>query len=402
MTNKRNSFWRRLAPYFAGAAVIALLALGFRPAPLLVDAEQVARGHLEVTIEDEGRTRVVDRYQITAPIVAQSRRITLEVGDAVAAGDVLATLDAVAAPALDVRSVQAARARVDAAQSNLASAREEVKAAEAAATYARSESERLERLGEDGMAPRNRVEQAQAEAQRAEASLASARFRVRTAEHELAGARTTLAYAGGQDPGKSGVLSLRSPVDGRVLKRHFESARVVQPGEPILDIGDPARLEAEVDVLSADAVKLMPGMRVWLERWGNPDPLEGRVKRIEPTGFTKISALGVEEQRVWVIVDIVSPQEQWSRLGDGYRVNARFVLWESDDVLQMPTSSLFRNDSGWAAFAVEDGRARQRAVQIGQRGALYTEVTGGLSRGQSVIVHPDREIADGKRVRLRE
>ncbi|HUF20664.1 MAG TPA: HlyD family efflux transporter periplasmic adaptor subunit [Burkholderiales bacterium] len=402
MNKKRISLWRRLAPYLAGAAVIALLALGFRPAPLLVDAEQVARGHLEVTIEDEGRTRVVDRYQISAPIAAQTRRITLEVGDAVAAGDVLATLDAVAAPALDMRSMQSARAQVAAASAMLASAREEVKAAEAAAGFARNESVRLDRLGKDGVVPKNMVEQAQTEARRADAALASARFRVRTAEYELAAARTALAHAGGQDAGVSGVLQLRSPVPGRVLRRHFESTRVVQPGEPILDIGDPARLEAEIDVLSSDAVRIAPGMRVWLERWGSADPLEGVVKRIEPTGFTKISALGVEEQRVWVIVDIVSPPEQWSRLGDGYRVNARFVLWESDDVLKVPTSSLFRNGAGWAAFVEEDGRVRLCAVQIGQRGTLYSEVTAGLAAGETVIAHPDRDLADGRRVRLRE
>lgn len=402
MNRKNANRWRRAAPYLAGAVLIALLAFGFRPTPLLVDGEPVERGHLEITIDDEGRTRVADRYQISAPVAAQARRITLEVGDAVAAGDVLVRLDALPAPALDVRSVQAARAQVAAASSLLASAREEVKAAQAAAGFARNEAERLERLGRDGMVPRNLVEQAQTEARRAEAALASARFRVRTAEHELAAARTALAYAGGQDPGASGVIELRSPVAGRVLRRHFESARVVQPGEPILEIGDPARLEAEVDVLSADAVRIAPGMRVWLERWGSAEPLEGRVKRIEPTAFTKISALGVEEQRVWVIVDLVSPQAQWERLGDGYRVNARFVLWEADNVLKVPTSSLFRADGGWAAFVVDNGRARQRTVGIGQRGTLHSEVTGGLSAGEIVIVHPDRDVADGRRVRLRE
>jgi HlyD family secretion protein len=400
--NKSSGIWRRLVPYLIAAAVIALLAFGFRPVPLLVDGERVTRGHLAVTVEDEGRTRVVDRYEISAPIAGHTRRVMLEVGDAVDAGQVVATLDAVAAPALDLRSVQETRARVAGAESVLAGAREELKAAAAAADFAGNEFDRLRRLGEQGMAPRSLVERAEADALRSAAAYSSARFRVQTAEHDLTAARAALAYAGGRDPGASGVFQLRSPVAGRVLKRHFESSRVVQPGTPILEIGDPARLEVEVDVLSADAVRIAPGMRVWLERWGSPEPLEGRVKRIEPTGFTKISALGVEEQRVWVIADIVSPPEQWTRLGDGYRVNARFVLWEADNVLRVPTSSLFRHADGWAVFVVENGRARLQAVETGRRGALRTEVLKGLAEAEMVIVHPDRDLSDGKRVRLRK
>jgi HlyD family secretion protein len=392
---------RRLAPYLFGAAVIWLLVLGFRPEPLLVDAEAVSRGHLAVTVEGEGRTRVVDRHEISAPVAAHARRIQLEVGDAVALGDVLVVLDALAAPALDARAVHAARARVAAAEAVLAAAREDVKAAEAVASFARAEAERLARLAEKGMATRSMMEQTQAEARRTEAAEVSARFRVRTAEHDLAAARTALAYAGGRDPGASGVIELRAPVSGRVLRRSFESSRVVQPGEAILEIGDPARLEVEVDLLSSDAVRVAAGMRVLFERWGDPEPLEGRVKRVEPTAFTKISALGVEEQRVWVIAEITSPPERWSRLGHGYRVNARFVLWESADVLRVPTSSLFRDGADWAVFVARDGTAALRRVEIGRRSSLHTEVLKGLEAGDTVIVHPDREVAHGRRVRLR-
>lgn len=393
---------RRMAPYLIAAAVIALLALGFRPTPLLVDAEPVTRGHLAVTVEGEGRTRVIDRYEISAPIAAHARRIDFNVGDPVATGDVLVVLEALAAPALDARAVHAARARVAAAEAVLAAAKEDVKAAEAVARFSRSESERLRRLAEQGMTTRSLMEQTQAEARRTEAAEVSARFRVRTAEHDVAAARTALAYAGGRDASLAGVIELRAPVAGRVLRRSFESSRVVQPGEGILEIGDPARLEVEVDLLSSDAVRVAAGMRVLFERWGDPDPLEGRVKRVEPTAFTKISALGVEEQRVWVIADIASPPERWNRLGHGYRVNARFVLWEAPDVLRVPTSSLFRQGQDWAVFTVQDGNAVLRRVEIGRRGGLYTEALKGLAADETVIVHPDREVADGRRVRLRQ
>jgi len=390
---------RRLLPLLAGVIVVILVLLGLRPGALLVDSERLGRGALAVTVEEEGRTRVVDRYEVSAPIAGQTRRIGLEVGDPVAAGDVLVVLDALAAPTLDLRDVRAARARVAAFEAALATAGEEVAAAEASAGFARDEARRLARLGEDGLVPRNLVEQAAAEADRIEALLRSARFRVRTAAADLEVAQAALAFAGGQDAEASGTFELTAPVSGRVLRRHVESARVVQPGEVLLVIGDPAALEVEVDVLSSDAVRIEPGMRVLFERWGQPEPLEGRVTRIEPTGFTKVSALGVEEQRVWVIADITSPRPDWERLGDAYRVNARFILWENDDVLRVPTSALFRADGGWAAFVVEHDRARLRQVEPGRRGGLYTEVIAGLSEGERVIVHPDRELEDGRRVR---
>jgi HlyD family secretion protein len=314
---------------------------------------------------------------------------------------VLAVLDALAAPSLDLRNVQESRARVAALESALATAREEASAAQASAGFAHDEAARLRRLGDDGLVPRNIVDQAAAEADRSAAIERSARFRVRTAESELEAARAALAYAGSQDPGASGVFELSAPVSGQVLRRWFESARVVQPGEPLLEIGDPAALEVEVDVLSSDAVRIAPGMRVLFERWGESEPLEGRVRRVEPIGFTKVSALGVEEQRVWVIADIISPRQAWDRLGDGYRVNARFILWENDDALRVPTSALFRDGDGWAVFVIGGDRARQRRVEPGRRGGLYTELLDGLAAGERVIVHPDRDLEDGTRIRLR-
>ncbi|NEV60698.1 efflux RND transporter periplasmic adaptor subunit [Thiorhodococcus minor] len=401
MARRYPALVRRSSALLAVSMLIGAVVLGFRPTPRLVDTEPVARGHLAVTVEAEGRTRVIDRYRISAPIAGVVRRLTLDVGDAVAAGDVVAVLDALAAPALDKRSRQQAQARVAAAEAELAATREAVKAAQAAEAYASSELARLDPLGRQGMVSRTELEKARSDARRATAELASARFRVSTAQHELESARTQLTFAGEPDGAGAGVVALRAPVGGRVLRRELESAHVAQPGDPILEIGDPARLEVEVDVLSADAVRIAPDMRVWLERWGESEPLEGRVERIEPTAFTKISALGVEEQRVWVIVGILSPHDRWARLGDAYRVNARFVLWEADDVLKVPTSSLFRHRDAWAVFALVDGRARLRPVRVGQRGTLYSQVLEGVVPEDRVIVHPDREISDGARARER-
>lgn len=370
---------------------------GVRSRALWRPAEAASRGPLAVTVEDEGRTRVIDRYEISAPVVAETRRITLDVGDIVERGTVVVTLDAIAAPALDARAVARARARVAAAQAAVTTAEEEVRAADASARFARAEAERWRQLGEQGLVARRDVEQVEAEARRTAALHQSAIFRRRTAQFELEAARTALAHGGRRDPEATDTIELRSPVSGQVLRRHFESGRVVQPGEPILVIGDPARLEVEVDVLSSDAVRIAPGMPVRIERWGIPDPLAARVRRVEPIAFTKVSALGVEEQRVWVIVE----SERWGRLGDGYRVNARFILWEADDVLRVPTTSLFRHAEGWAVFVVRQGRARLRPVEVAERGDGHTRVLSGLVAGEPVIVHPSRDLRDGSRVRVR-
>jgi len=389
---------RRIGQLLGAVALLALLAWGFRPVPRLVDIEPVTRGPLAVTLVAEGRTRVVERYRISAPVDGQLRRLELEVGDPVRAGQVIAVLDAPVSPVLDRRSQERARARLASAESDLAATRAAVTAAEASASLARIELERIERLAGQGMVSRTQLDQARAESRSRDAELEAARFRVQSAERDRLAALAELGYAGELAAGEQGRLELRAPVSGVVLKRESESVRVVHAGDPILELGDPRALEIEVDVLSADAVRLAVGMRVRIERWGKSSPLEARIKRIEPVAFTKISALGVEEQRVWVIAGLLAPQTDWSRLGDGYRVNARFVLWEADDVLQVPTSSLFRHGEGWAVFRAVDGRARLTPIEIGRRGALQTELRRGIEAGTSVIVHPDRELADETRI----
>jgi HlyD family secretion protein len=402
MNAKGTAIRRHVIQALSALALLALLIWGFRPVPRLVDVEPVTRGPLVVTLEAEGRTRVVERYRISAPIDGQLRRLELEVGDPVRAGQVIAVLDAQVSPVLDRRSQERARARLAGAESELAATRAAVTAAEAAASLARIELERIERLAKPGMVSRTQLDQARAESLGRAAELEAARFRVQSAERDRLAVQAELEYAGEPAPGEQGRLELTAPADGVVLKRESESARVVHAGELILEIGDPGALEIAVDVLSADAVRLAVGMRVWIERWGQSSPLEARIKRIEPVAFTKISALGVEEQRVWVIVALTAPRADWSRLGDGYRVNARFVLWEAEDVLQVPTSSLFRHGEGWAVLRAVDGRARLTPVEIGRRGALRTELRRGLEIGAAVIVHPDRELADGTRVERRQ
>jgi HlyD family secretion protein len=395
--------WRRhLSKILILLVLVGLFVVIFRPRPLLVDTEAVTRGEMAQTVEEEGKTRVMERYLISAPVTAQSRRIVLEAGDTVLAGEVVVVLDALVSPPLDARAVAVSRARVEAAEAALQTARSDAEAIAASARFAEAEAVRLRRLAEENLIAPREVEAAEAESRSLASQERSARARVQAARFEVEAARTALAFAGEQDPEASGRIDLRSPITGAILRRYFESTQVVQPGEPILEIGDPTLLEVQVEVLSADAVRIEPGMRVFFERWGRPRPLEGRVRRIEPGGFTKISALGVEEQRVLVIVDFTSPKEEWTRLGDAFRVNAHFVLWEASDVLRLPTSALFRHQDGWAVFTVENGRARQRLVETGERGGRFTRVLAGIAEGEAVIVHPPRELEEGTRVQTRQ
>jgi HlyD family secretion protein len=378
--------------------VATLLFVWLRPTPVLVDIESVSRGYLAVTLEEEGRTRVANRYQISAPVAAHLRRITLEPGDPVTANQNLLILEPLPSSFLDLRSRAEAEARVAAAEAALETARRDAEAAAANAAFANDEFQRIRQLAEKQLVSTSDLQRAEAEARRTEALQRSAEFRARTARFQLEAARAGLIQP--DDQASAGTLVITSPVNGVVLQRHLESAQVVQAGQPLLDIGDPAILEVVTDVLSADAVRIEPGMRVLLERWGQPEPLTGRVRLVEPAGFTKISALGVEEQRVPAVVDILSPPPQ--RLGDAYRVNTRFILWEDEDVIRVATSALFRHRDTWSVFVADGNRARRRSVTIGRRGDLFTQVLSGLTAGDLVIVHPDRAIEEGTRIRRRE
>ena len=376
---------RRRTILVASVALIALilLYLGFRQQPLLVETGVVSRGALAVTVTEEGKTRIRERYVVTAPVAGYAERIDLEEGDGVTTGQVLVGIEPLKPVVLDRRSRAEAESEVSAAEAELADA----------------ERTRIERLFETNAVSRSELDRVVSAARRASAGLRSARAEAEVAEFRLQAARDVLRYsasdAGGDPPER---IDVRAPVSGRVLGVLHESEGVVAAGEGLLSIGDPTDLEVEVELLSADAVRLSPGMAVRIHRWGGDEILQGAVSVVEPSAFTKISALGVEEQRVRVLVDILSPPASWDRLGDAYRVEAEFVLWSGEDVLQVPSSAAFRNGEGWAVFVVENGRASLRPVQIGQRGRFAIQITDGVSEGERIVLYPDDQVEDGRRL----
>jgi len=382
--------------------IITLLAWGFWPQPVMVEAVATMRAPLAVSIEEEGRTRVIDRYIVSAPVDGVACRVQLEVGDPVKQGQVLLGITPLESQVLDPRSRAQAKARVSAAESALRAAREEAQAATATQEYAATELERLRPLIEKGLVAREAFNRAETEAKTSAAAKRSADFNVDVASYDLEVARTTLQYSAATASGiPAERVPVRAPIDGRILKVQHECEGAVRTGDPLLEVGDPTALEIEVDVLSADAVKIKPGMKVLFDRWGGEQPLQGRVRNIEPVGFTKISALGVEEQRVLVISDFTSPGEQWQRLGDGYRVEAQFILWQEDDVLQVPASSLFRYKQGWAVFVIDGNRASRREIKVGQRNGLNAQILAGVATGEMVINHPSDAVEDGRSVKQR-
>jgi HlyD family secretion protein len=384
-------------------AVVGGLAFGFFPRAVPVDVIAVGKGPLVVTVEEEGKTRVMERYVVSAPLAGYARRIDLHVGDVVKAGQVLAVIEPARSDALDPRSRAQAAAQVKAAEAAVAAARETARAAAAQSDLAQQELERTASLRQSNFISEQALDKARSELRRTQAARLAADHAVNVARFELDMARAALAKTTRLQAGApTDAIEVRAPVDAGVLKLVHESEGSVQAGQPLLEVGNPEALEVEVEVLSTQAVKIGPGSKVLFDRWGGDTTLQGAVRVVEPAGFTKISALGVEEQRVRVIADFTSPREQWRRLGDGYRVEARFVVWEGNDVLQVPASALFRHDSGWAVFVIESGRAKLKPVQIGQRAGLIAQVNSGLAAGDRIISHPDDKISDGVRVKPRK
>ena len=388
-------------PRLMGAAgfVGLLLLVALWPAATPIDSAKVTRGPLEVSVEDEGETRVRDRFVVSAPVAGRVLRIELEPGDPVRRGDAVATILPGDPTPLDARSRAEAEAGVAAARATLGRLKAEKQRADAALVFASSELQRQRDLARQQIVAGQQLESAETRERDAREAVASASFAVAAAENQVRMAEARLIPASGEPRGRP--LELRSPIDGVVFKRHHESEAVVPAGEPILDLGDPARLEMVTDLLSTDAVKVKEGAPARIEQWGGDHPLKARVSRVEPSGFMKISALGVEEQRVNVILDFEDPLEAWKALGDGYRVEVRIVVWEGADVIKVPTGSLFRQGEDWAVFAVERGRARARRIEIGRRNGLEAQVLSGLGAGQDVVVHPSDTLRDGSRVRRR-
>jgi HlyD family secretion protein len=378
--------------------VLVLVVYGFLPDRAVVQVAPVRRAEMRVVVEEEGVTQVVENYTISAPAAAWLRRVDLQAGDSVAAGDPVAYLEPPRSTTLDPRSRSQAEARVTTAEAGLKRAERAAEAARVAADQAVSERTRVEGLVELGSATERMKERAVAEAESALANREAADAGVVAARAELSAARAALGT--GDESGETLEASrvLRAPAAGRVLAVVQESAGMVSPGMPILSIGDTKALEVRVDVLSQDAVRIMPGARVLFDQWGGDGLLEGRVLRIEPQGFTSVSSLGVEEQRVNVIAAITTPANERGSLGAGYRVIARFIIWESQDVLQIPSSALFSTEDGWAVFAVRGGRAKLQPVEIGHRTGLAVQIASGLAQGDEVIAHPGNDLSDGDRV----
>jgi HlyD family secretion protein len=394
---------RTLTLLFLGG-VAALLVVAVMPKPIPVDAAEVTRGPLEVTIDEDGVTRVKDRYVVSLPLTGTLGRLELRAGDAVTESAVLARVEPLAPQLLDARSRSQAEARVAAAQAAQRQARAAVARAEAALALATQMEERQTQLAARDGATQAALDQARFEARARQEELTSARFGVRVADYEVRMAEAAVGRfvsARGKPRETQEQLEVPSPITGRVLRVIHEQEGVAQAGTPILELGDPAALEVVVDVLTADAVQIEPGAQVALVRWGGERALTGRVQRVEPSAFTKISALGVEEQRVNVVVDLTSPREQWEALGDGFRVEARIRVWREDEVVRIPSSALFRHEEGWAVYVIEGEVAKLRGVAIGRRNGFEAQVTDGLDAGAMVIVHPSDQVRDGVQVRVR-
>jgi len=356
-------------------------------------------------VSDEGETRVRDMYVVSAPVPGRMRRIELEVGDPVVADQTLVARIEPSDPSfLDVRSAAEARAGVDAAAAARTHAGAQVRRAQAELDFARAEYERIRALARSHTVSENELDSAQRRARTAEAALAEAQAarQVRESEYQVARARLLAPSAARERVADCDCVSVYSPVNGRVLRIVNESEGVVGSGTPLVEVGNPDLLEVVVDLLSADAVRVQAGQRVLIEAWGGDEPLDGVVQRVEPFGFTKVSALGIEEQRVNVVIDITSPRERWARLGHGYRVEPRIVLWESSDVLRVPLSALFRQGERWAVFVERDGRAELREVEIGQGNGLHAEVRSGLEAGERVVLHPADRVSPGVRLAERD
>jgi HlyD family secretion protein len=393
MDIRSNLTPKRLVLAGLGVAALAGLALAFRPAALPVETAPVGYGPLQVFVEQEGKTRARERYLVSAPLGGRFLRPTLKAGDAVTRGMRLATLLPADAPLRDLRTERDLLERAGAAEASLEKNRATVKRCEAAFEEARLEQDRTRQLVATGASPASALDRAQAEFRVREQELLAARQEAHAQEHELEVARLALDRLGGSRE----RAEIRSPLAGRVLRIQQESEAVVPPGAPLMELGRHGDLEVVADLLSSDAVQVKAGMPVRLVGWGGPE-LEGCVHRVEPGAFTKISPLGVEEQRVFVRVEITAPADRWLELGDGFRVEVRILTRALPRVLKVPTAALFREGGAWAAYLLEGRYARKRTLEIGQRNAEEAEVLKGLREGDRVILYPGEQVADGVRV----
>jgi HlyD family secretion protein len=382
-------------------AALAAVAWAFAPRPLEVETAQVAEGPFEASVDEDARTRLRDRYVVSAPLAGRLDRIELREGDAVAAGAVVATLTPALSPLLDERSLRELRARVDAAQAGVERAAARVEGAKVAVLQARNDARRSEELARQGFVAPTKLESDRLALLAAQKDQDAALAERHVATHEVAQARAAL---GAVQRGGGPAFAVRAPVAGRVLRVVQASEASVALGQPLLELGDTAHMEVVAELLTTEAVKLKPGQAVHIERWGGAGELQGRVRLVEPGAFTKVSALGVEEQRVRALIDLASPAEQWRSLGDGYRVGVRIVVQAEPRALQVPLAAVFpRSDAaGVAVFAVDGPRARLQPIEVAARSATHAWVRSGLAVGTRVVIYPPATLMDGARVRTRQ
>lgn len=386
---------KRLLLVAAILLLILVMAWALRPSPLLVEAKAVDRGPIEIGFVEEGRTQLRERWLVAAPVAGTVRRVVLREGDPVEAGQPVAELEPSVAALLDPANRARLVAEAAAAADAVVAAEARVLAAEAAAALSRADARRFAELAERRLVSASAIDMARAAERRDEAALSAARAESAAAGHRLRSIEAVL-----KDQGRGGetLLALPAPTKGVVIRRLIEGPSPVAIGTPIIEIGDPGALEVVVEVLSTQAVAIAAGQSARVIRWGGDGELQASVRRVEPGGFTKISALGVEEQRVRVILDPVDDAGRWSALGDGYRVEVAFVTWQRAEVVRVPSAALYRSQGKWLVYIDDAGRARSRVVTIGQRGTDWTELESGLEVGERVVLFPDARLIDGARL----
>lgn len=389
-----GSTLRRIMAGLVALAILAGVAFALWPKPVAVDMATIGTGPLEIFVEDEGVTRIRDVYTVSSPIAGKVLRSPREVGDEVIADK---TLVAVVEPTdpnlLDIRTQRVNEAAVEAASAAVTHAESQVRHAESQLEFARSDLRRATALTAGLTISERAIDKARLEVASAESAVASAKATLEVRRRELESAKANLIQRAEEQPRSEGCcIQLRAPVSGRVLKIDTESEQVVPAGKPLIEIGDPSNLEIVVNLLSRDAVRVEPDATGWVDSWGGPTPLKARVVRVNPTAFTKVSALGIEEQRVETILDFTDPPERWQRLGHEFRVIVRISVWRRDDVVQVPLGALFRQGAQWAVYVFDDGRALLRNIEIGERNLESAQVLSGLKPGDRVILHPSDQI----------
>ncbi len=385
-----------------GAIVaVALGVCALMPRPVPVETAPVTRGRFVATVDEDGKTRIRERYVVAAPLPGRLTRVQLKAGDPVTADEALASIVPAPAPLLDPRSRREAEERLGAAEAARERSKAVVERAQAETAQAKADLDRVRTLAQRGVSSAQALEHAELAMSVAERDLRAAAFEDHAAKHEVDAAKALLAHydSGGSAPPESWTVA--APVSGEVLKVLQESETVVQAGTPILEIGDPRDLEIVTDVLSTDAVEIHPGAAVAIDHWGGPGVLAGRVRRVEPAAFTKISTLGVEEQRVNVLIDMVSPPGEWAGLGDAYQVDTRITAFAQDDATIVPAGALFRTGESWNVYVVKDGRAERRAVTLLRRSGNAAALIAGVQPGDQVILYPNDRVEPGIRVETR-